>query len=70
MIKFSSDTAAEFLTTSDAAKLLGRTAQTVRSYEAAGRLRAVRTAGGWRLFLRADVERLLAARTRLAEAKG
>ncbi len=60
---------AEFLTTSDAARLLGRTPQTVREYEAAGRLRAVRTAGGWRLFLRADVERLLADQKARMEAR-
>ena len=49
---------AEFLTTADAAKVLGVTPATVRAYEESGRLPAVRTAGGYRLFLRTDVARL------------
>ena len=52
----------DFFSTSDAARVLDVCAQTVRHYEAAGRLPAVRTAGGWRLFLRVDVERLRAER--------
>ena len=49
---------AEFLTTQDAAQLLKVSGPTVRVYEARGLLPAVRTAGGWRLYLREDVMRL------------
>ena len=49
-----------FPTTSDAARVLGVCAATVRMYDATGRLPSVRTPGGWRLFLRDDVERLKA----------
>jgi excisionase family DNA binding protein len=60
---------AQFLTTSDAAVLLGVTAATVRAYEANGRLRAVRTQGGWRLFMRDDVERLRSERAAWRERR-
>lgn len=62
---------ADFFTTSDAAQALGVCAATVRVYEADGRLPAVRTLAGWRLFLRADVERLRAERAaRKARPRG
>ena len=41
---------AVFLSANDAAKILGVTAQMVRLYERAGKLRALRTAGGMRSF--------------------
>lgn len=56
----------DILTVRDAAKLLGISDQMVRLHERQGRLRAVRTVGGWRLFLRGDVQRFaseLAARS-------
>jgi excisionase family DNA binding protein len=48
----------EFLTTLDAAKLLGRSVERVRDYEREGRLPAQRTQSGQRLFKLSDVERL------------
>jgi excisionase family DNA binding protein len=48
----------DFLTTSDAARILGLSPDMVRHLERAGRLRAERTPGGWRFFARAEVERL------------
>lgn len=50
------------LLTSDAARVLGVTADAVRDMERRGVLPAVRTASGVRLFSRADVERLAADR--------
>ncbi len=47
---------AVFLSANDAAKILGVTAQMVRLYERAGKLRALRTAGGMRLFFREEIE--------------
>jgi excisionase family DNA binding protein len=61
-----SDGAAEDLplTTSEAARLLDRSPDTVRHLNRTGRLGAIRTAGahGMRLFRRADVLRLLEER--------
>ena len=45
-----------FLSPNDAGKVLGVTAQMVRLYERAGKLRAVRTAGGMWLFFREEIE--------------
>ncbi|MGD0949912.1 MAG: helix-turn-helix domain-containing protein [Candidatus Binatia bacterium] len=54
---------AEFLTCSDVAKLAQRTPATIREAADAGRLHvAARTAGGVRLFRRADVEVFLRKR--------
>jgi excisionase family DNA binding protein len=50
--------AAAPLLTNEVAKILNVSPETVRLWERAGRLRAVRTAGGVRLFDRRDVERL------------
>jgi excisionase family DNA binding protein len=47
-----------FLTVNDAAKLLDRSGEAVRVYERQGKLPAIRTAGGVRLFKQADVESL------------
>ena len=44
--------------TSQAARILAVASETVRTWERVGKLHAVRTAGGVRLFDRADVERL------------
>jgi excisionase family DNA binding protein len=46
----------DLLTTNDAAKVLGVAPDTVRLYERTGRLPAVKTVSGVRLFWRADVE--------------
>ena len=44
------------LTVNDAAKVLERSGESVRVYERQGKLPAIRTAGGVRLFKQADVE--------------
>jgi DNA-binding transcriptional MerR regulator len=54
----------EFLMTSDSAKILNRSAQMVRFYERTGKLAAIRTADGTRLFRRSDVEALAAKLSR------
>lgn len=43
----------------DVARMLGISVDTVRRWEAEGRLSAVRTLGGQRRFLRSEVEALL-----------
>ena len=50
----------EFLSTSDAARLLNRASDTVRYYERTGKLEAIRTHGGMRLFRLEDVEKFAA----------
>ena len=50
----------QFLMATDAAKILDRSAGTVRFYERTGKLTAIRTADGTRLFRQADVEALAA----------
>ncbi len=50
------------LTTTDAARIAGVAANTIRLWERLGRLPALRTASGVRLFARADVERVAAER--------
>lgn len=59
---------ADFLTVSDAAAICAVAAATIRQWEAAGKIPALRTAGGMRLFKRADVEQI--ASTRAARACG
>ncbi len=51
------------LTPADAARILGVVPATVRLMAETGRLPALRTESGMRLFRREDVERLAAART-------
>ena len=58
----------EILTVSDAARLLGVAADTVRYYERHGYLPAEKTPGGVRIFRRCDVERLQAQRLVKMEA--
>ena len=55
----------EFLSVNGAAKILNIAAQTVRDWERKGRLRALRTETGTRIFSRSDVERLAAEQSRL-----
>lgn len=56
------DVTSPFLQTSDVARLAGVSAETVRLWANIGKLRPVVTAGGRRIFDRADVDRFLAAR--------
>lgn len=44
--------------TSEAARLLGKSEQTVRAYERTGKLPAIKTSFGKRLFLESDVKEL------------
>jgi MerR family regulatory protein len=48
----------EFLTAGDVAKALHKSKDTILYYERIGRLSAIRTVGGIRLFDRGQVERL------------
>lgn len=54
----------QWLTVNDVARIVRRTTETVRNWERAGRLEAIRTAGGIRLFRREAVARFVAARDR------
>jgi len=53
----------DFILTSEAARICGVSAQSIRAWERVGRLTAMKTAGGVRLFRRADVEELKRARS-------
>lgn len=55
----STETEPEWLNIGDAARLIGVHPDTLRRYEAAGRISAQRTPSGHRRFRRADVEALL-----------
>jgi len=58
----------EFLSVNGVAKILNIAAQTVRDWERKGRLRALRTETGTRIFSRAEVEQLATKQeTRKAE---
>jgi DNA-binding transcriptional MerR regulator len=57
------------LMSADVAKQAGVTSEMVRVWERAGRLRAMRTLSGVRLFRQADVTRLLKQRQRRAAAR-
>lgn len=57
------------LTVADAARLLGVVPATVRQMERNGRLPALRTESGIRLFRRQDVERLVEERARTRASK-
>ncbi len=48
----------KLLTTGDAARILNRSVDRIRSYEREGKLPAQRTKSGYRLFRARDVERL------------
>jgi len=54
------------MTPSDAARILGLSADSVRVLGDSGRLPAMRTVSGRRLFRRGDVDRLAAQRARAA----
>ena len=55
-----------FILTTEAAGIIGVAADTIRYWERTGRLRAVKTSGGVRLFARHDVEALRDGRERAA----
>ena len=57
----------EFIQTGDAARILELSDERVRQLEAEGKLSALRTPRGVRLFLRSDVVRLQRERERLHE---
>jgi len=54
------------LMTQDVARKAEVSGQTVRQWERAGKLRAVRTANGTRLFSSADVDRIIRERSAAA----
>ena len=58
-----------YLTISQAARSVGVSTDTIRLYERMGRLPALRTAGGYRLFAPSDVERLVRERAAQKKAK-
>ena len=58
----------KLLMATDAGKILNRSAETVRFYERTGRLSAIRTADGTRLFRQSDVE-ALAAKLRKGQSR-
>ncbi len=58
-----------WLSVRDAAKRLDVVPETVRLLERQGRLKAIRTPGGWRLFREADVEAFIEARKRRREQR-
>ena len=59
----------DLMTPSDAARVLGLSADSVRILSDSGRLPALRTVSGRRLFRRGDVDRLAAERAEVAAAK-
>jgi len=59
----------EYLLASDAGRLLGCSAQTVRLLEERGELKAARTPNGTRLFTVADVRKLAAERNEKRQAR-
>ena len=56
----------DLMTPSDAARVLGLSADSVRVLSDSGRLPAMRTISGRRLFRRSDVDRLAAERAQIA----
>jgi excisionase family DNA binding protein len=59
----------ELLIASEAAKLLDCTAANIRALERAGKLPALRTESGVRIFRREDVDRLAVERKQQQKAK-
>jgi len=59
----------EFLMTSDAARILGKSAESVRYYERTGKLAAMKTANGRRLFKEKDVRAFAEQLSRKASAE-
>jgi predicted site-specific integrase-resolvase len=59
MVNANATTSADFLLTNDVARCCNVSPQTIRVWERTGRLCALRTERGVRLFLRRDVDLLL-----------
>ncbi len=57
------ETEDEFMLTADVSRETGAAAATVIWWERSGKLKALRTASGVRLFRRADVDKLVAERS-------
>lgn len=53
------ETETEFLTIGEVAAVMAVTIPTIRNWERAGKISAIRTPGGHRRFRRSDVDRLL-----------
>lgn len=60
----------DIMLTTEVARFLGKSSEMVRLYERRGKLPAMRTAGGVRLFKRADVLQLAELLVREAKASG
>ena len=60
----------DLLSNGDAAKQLGLSTSMVNKLAVAGRLKAIRTRGGFKLFLASDIEALAAARSKTKKARG
>ena len=60
---------ANFLTVSEAARELDVAAQTIRTWADSGMLPNARTAGGQRIFQRADIDELIAKRRARRDAR-
>jgi excisionase family DNA binding protein len=60
----------DIMLTAEVARFLGKSSETVRLYERRGKLPAMRTAGGVRLFNRADVLQLAELLVKEAETAG
>lgn len=58
LVRMNEPVSTDLLLTTEASRILQVSAETVRVWERRGYLSAIRTAGGVRLFARADVQRL------------
>ena len=58
----------EFLTVSDAAREASLSKDSIRRYVDSGKLQAIRTAGGIRLILRAEITKLVTDRKQASKA--
>lgn len=56
----------EYITTGEAARMMGVTRESIRRYSDAGLLRSIRTPGGQRRIDRASVDRIVNTRQRVA----
>ena len=60
----------DLILTTEAAQIAHVASETIRLWERTGRLAAIKTSGGVRLFDRADVERLAQERAAAAHRQG
>lgn len=56
----------DYITTGEAARMMGVTRESIRRYANAGLLRTIRTPGGQRRIDRASVDQIIATRTPVA----